>query len=208
MSGVKSQSSGDANNGSSPAAPGRDSHVKALSGKTLNMKFMQRSKEASIRSQLEQDSKRRESEAQWSIDIDSYLKDAAAKRRATASVNGGGSGQRKSGGVTRFVEEPSFLKFEGAALGRKSFQDFNKAIQGLNPTQERLGVMESTSVSDAEMAKHALAMSIQRGGQLGTLKGKRKRGEETPDAGATADEGATEATHFSSERFKFLKPAE
>ncbi|KAI8617741.1 hypothetical protein BC830DRAFT_1054126, partial [Chytriomyces sp. MP71] len=112
-----------------------------MSSKLLNMKFMQRSAQAEIRSKLEEEKAKSVSEAHWVLGDG---KDEASSSRP----------------AVKFVLESSYLEFtETPIVGRKLFKSFNKEIEALSQTQaaeQRLARSEQIdkrkSISDKDMA--------------------------------------------------------
>ncbi|KAJ3213912.1 M-phase phosphoprotein 6 [Dinochytrium kinnereticum] len=183
----------------------RDTHVAQLSNRVLNMKFMQRGKDAEDKNKIEEERKKAALEAQWVIDFD--------------------LDEIKSTGL-QVEEDHSYLSFmEAAPLGRKSFNGFNKEIeiissamiaeQKLRESEER---EKKNSVTDIEMARHMGAISRKNGKGLPDKSpgDKRKRETTNGDSATPSKARKTEAgkgpnvtgsEHGTASRFKFLKPS-
>ncbi|KAI8827966.1 hypothetical protein BJ741DRAFT_627963 [Chytriomyces cf. hyalinus JEL632] len=186
------------------AAAGRDVHVKQLSGKVMNMKFMQRSHQAEVRAKLEEQQAKTVSEAQWVLDGDGVDREAVVA-------------------PVRFEVDGSYLSFtEAPIVGRKSFKSFNAEIEALAETQEseqrsqRSTLIEGReSISEAEMVSRFKKLknpNDQAETTNSTAAGKKstgkKRKQDKNEAEAEVDEGALVGSeNGTAQRFKFIKPA-
>ncbi|GJJ68988.1 M-phase phosphoprotein 6, animal type [Entomortierella parvispora] len=122
-------------------------HKKALSGKLLTMKFMQRQQEQETRKKLEQEQVRVVTEAHWVLDRKG---EEAPKPKFQVEI------------------EPSFLQMdsvERSSVGRVSFQKFNENVEktatkvvGQQQLDRELKRERQMEVGDEEMAKE-LALS-------------------------------------------------
>ncbi|KAJ3127234.1 M-phase phosphoprotein 6 [Nowakowskiella sp. JEL0407] len=107
-------------------------HVKELSSKIKDMKFMSRIKEESLRVQLEEEIQKATSEAQWVVDFGDL---DVISRSVTVE------------------HDPSFLSFTTySTMGRQSFNNFNPNIEKLSSTKPEI-YETPASVSDEQMAK-------------------------------------------------------
>ncbi|KAJ3396522.1 hypothetical protein HDU80_009921 [Chytriomyces hyalinus] len=176
-----------------------------LSGKVMNMKFMQRSHQAEVRAKLEEQHAKTVSEAQWVLDGDGVDREAVVA-------------------PVRFEVDGSYLSFtEAPIVGRKSFKSFNAEIEALAETQEsEQRSLTSTliegreSISEAEMVSRFKKLknpndqaettnSTAAAGKMSTGK---KRKQDKNDAEAEVDEGALVGSeNGTAQRFKFIKPA-
>ncbi|KAG0365032.1 hypothetical protein BC939DRAFT_501437 [Gamsiella multidivaricata] len=117
-------------------------HKKALSGKLMTMKFMQRQQERETREKLEQEQVRVISEAHWVIDQKAF---DLPKPKFQVEY------------------EPSFLQMDAAersSVGRVSFQKFNQNVEktaqkatGEQQLERELKRERQAEIGDDEMAE-------------------------------------------------------
>ncbi|KAJ3138217.1 M-phase phosphoprotein 6 [Irineochytrium annulatum] len=175
----------------------------------MNMKFMQRGKEAENRKKQEEEEKRTAREAEWVLDWDEIILPTQSHR---------------------FEQDHSYLAFtDEPAIGRMSFNGFNKEMETLAAKQteehKRRKVEENearNSVSAVEMTRRyeAIGLPSNRAAPLkASPKEKRKRGQDDDEVaggngkarrdainGKRRPPTPPEPTHGTFSRMRFLKP--
>lgn len=207
--------------------------VKALSTNVLNMKFMQRAEEAQIRSNLEQERARVQSESEWSLDPSVLEK--TTKGSSSSSGDGSSKTKKKNNSNTSskiVAMESSYLPFmtlSSALTGRQSFQSFNKPIENIVSQQiatQKLSIAEKRemedAVSDVEMVKRMQQTrkmgdvmvdkvgedNDDEGDSKNTKKQRSSSSSSSPNTfiAARVKEGEDIGSDRTANRFKFIRP--